>query len=1284
MNSKYTLSSIGANEFQHLVNAVSLCVLGSGASRLGPGPDGGRDGIFTGEAPYPSVSDRWNGSWVIQCKYHSGSENPSTWILRELEQEMKLFAETEDRNWPDNYILATNIELSGTPQSGAYDKCFEIVRRYNPALAEKFAIWSGEKILDFIHLNHAVGNQFAHLLTPGTLISRLHNLLNSSSEAEKRIIPLFVVNGLAENARTKLEQAGDVSDDTAGLHLLFSDIPYAFDGEDAEEKVLKSLTKSASNTFPIALSVELTEEWSCWFSHPSRSRVSFIKGGPGQGKSTTCQFFSQINRAAILLQLEERIGTPREISLAKAIRSKAIELDVWPSHPRIPVHFELKEYASWMARQHQETPKSVITYLKSKISTETSEDIEISRLRNLLAEHRWAFIFDGLDEVSDDVKDEVAAEISKFYREEYSESDCLFICTSRPQGYSGQFISLDPCEIELVPLDIDQALEFARPILYSKRTQIEGDESFNRLKAAAQATSVQELMTSPLQAHIMAIIVKSGQRPPERKWLLFSKFFSVILARESNRDLNDRSVAELLQKDEKLIRNVHSVVGFKLHAYAESAFGVHSDMKRDEFVQLVTAAVQHSKDETESETIIEAVKKASEERLVLISTPIDKTRLRFDVRQLQEFFAAECLHDGISADGIELRLRTIAGDAHWREVTHFLLSALVENNRRPEIALAVQVISDLDSGENATERKVNHKLARGARIVSKLLSDGVLEVDKSLRNMFKNTLAPLAFSNSPYDVSDLITIEGPSSKKWIFDYMLEVFLKTDIQNAYGAAAYVYYVIDESSYRFSEALEKFNNESPEVMSKIISTMRHSSLRPWQSTFLSNKLTDDKWSELILSHTITFENRQRPESLALFLKEIEVNYSKEAAKSISILVAAQYRWRHVTSTECGATIVTRETKLSPEEKKTLDSFIESDVGQSGAIYLFQLLAKQFSQNCRNNALSLLRELFKSKTRMHCISNHALSLIPESSSGERNIEHEIKWLEGITDEEYAKHHLRSNKNARISHRETLDLERFNVIRSYSDSDAFTSWMSALSSGQRNFPDEINQFVIAYLSKNDDNLVFWFFYLGDLVDCNESLIRSKLRNLDIFAGTCSAFEFEEEYFRPFKLEKQEDASILAFLVHSIAHTGQSRRFHRSHSNLGEWQEVISKYTDSKYLKSVIYNDSHPETTKISASLLIAILESNQSFIAEEIESIKKCVSTKPMLALSVSACLNVFQQRLSPDLQSLIWAIYEMTEKHHWIAPYWDSEFATWRELSHRPISTQNVANAWTAPDR
>jgi hypothetical protein len=198
----------------------------------------------------------------------------------------------------------------------------------------------------------------------------------------------------------------------------------------------------------------------------------------------------------------------------------------------------------------------------------------------------------------------------------------------------------------------------------------------------------------------------------------------------------------LLGGEEKLLKTLHNRVGFLLQADAETSQGAETSLARDEFRTLATKTVsQMVEDNVEQK--VEILDKATTERLVLINTPEHGTKLRFDIRQLQEFFAAECLYDSVKAEELRSRIATVAGDAHWREVTHFLLSSLVENDRSTELSVAIDQLRRLNDGDNDDYGVLNRRAGKGALLAARLLSEGVLEQDKSVRQSFRECLTVL-------------------------------------------------------------------------------------------------------------------------------------------------------------------------------------------------------------------------------------------------------------------------------------------------------------------------------------------------------------------------------------------------------------------------------------------------------------------------------------------------------------------------------------------------------------
>ncbi|MBW4447374.1 MAG: hypothetical protein KME38_11035 [Spirirestis rafaelensis WJT71-NPBG6] len=791
MPDSYDLTQLDPNTFEHLVNHLALRALGLGLTGFSPGSDGGRDGYFEGEAPYPSEIDRWSGCWYLQSKFHKPnlSRDSQKWLLSQIQGELKEFKNPESaRKLPDNWIVATNVDPSGVPETGAFDKARELVAKEFPELKDNFHIWGGRKILDLLILNPEISDHYRHFLTPGNILTEIFNQLKDAQPEAKTILRFLILSQLDDQQYTKLEQAGSAGE-SPGIHQLFVDLPFRCHKYNCQDLVMPWLVKTSAGCHRIDEQQPDSKEWQIWSKHPSRARVWFIKGGPGQGKSTITQFFCQIQRAALIVNKDISQIPPKQKTLASEIRKATEKNGFWPTVPRIPISIELKEFAQWFGEQERNKPRGILTYLAYFISAGVEQEVNVGTLKRLLGNRSWVIIFDGLDEVPQDVKDAVATEVCRFVNDVAVEinADFLTLCTSRPQGYSGQFEDLDGPTIELINLSREQAIECAKPVLELNRSPNEAKKALQILMSAIQSPAVRELMTTPLQSHIMAIVVRGGEKPPERRWKLFTNFYQVIRKREANRNLLDKRLAKLLSEEEQLLKTVHNRLGFVLHARAELSKGAQTKLDRNhEFKKLVTDAVSQMV-ETEIDETVDVLMQATTDRLVLVSTPVDGNYVRFDIRPLQEFFAAEFIYESVSADELRERVELIAGDAHWREVMHFLLSALVENGRRTELAVVVEVLENLNEGDDENLRLLRRRLGRGAILAGRLLQEGVLEQDKRIRQQFRKCLEPLAASLEIELLDPLIQVSRPNSQSWLYSFLISCLHDNNLTETLGAA-----------------------------------------------------------------------------------------------------------------------------------------------------------------------------------------------------------------------------------------------------------------------------------------------------------------------------------------------------------------------------------------------------------------------------------------------------------------------------------------------------------------
>jgi hypothetical protein len=128
----FRLHEMSDDAFEELVGYICSQELGTGTVTFSKGPDGGRDGRFTGTANnYPSKQSPWSGKFIIQAKHTSNAiascsdkgfySNKSSVVLTEIKRVKKL----RDNGEVDNYLIFTNRKLSG----GADQKIISCIQR---------------------------------------------------------------------------------------------------------------------------------------------------------------------------------------------------------------------------------------------------------------------------------------------------------------------------------------------------------------------------------------------------------------------------------------------------------------------------------------------------------------------------------------------------------------------------------------------------------------------------------------------------------------------------------------------------------------------------------------------------------------------------------------------------------------------------------------------------------------------------------------------------------------------------------------------------------------------------------------------------------------------------------------------------------------------------------------------------------------------------------------------------------------------------------------------------
>lgn len=153
---------------------------------FGGAKDSGRDATFTGEAGFPSEKTRWDGYWVFQVKYVDFEEQGVRWARTALQStfraEVRKILRRDgspagDKGTPDNYILITNVPLTGHNRDNLEATLVEAGFRGH------YAFMDGKDVCQWLDLVPQVRRSYPQLLGLADLESILNRELYVRSEA---------------------------------------------------------------------------------------------------------------------------------------------------------------------------------------------------------------------------------------------------------------------------------------------------------------------------------------------------------------------------------------------------------------------------------------------------------------------------------------------------------------------------------------------------------------------------------------------------------------------------------------------------------------------------------------------------------------------------------------------------------------------------------------------------------------------------------------------------------------------------------------------------------------------------------------------------------------------------------------------------------------------------------------------------------------------------------------------------------------------------------------------
>jgi len=764
---QYDFNRLNSYDFEKLCQALAKTFLGPACTTFGEGVDGGREASFTGRAPFPSQVESWDGYWVIQAKFRTitsaAQSSDHKWLKKQMEAELEKYLTRENKvTIPDNLIFMTNIILTPAANSGGQDKisalCRALEKQYH---INHIHVISSDDLQRLLDLNRDIATAYAPFILPGDILAELLKMLHTEKDRQGIIhegICRFLEAEFFEDSQSKLEQAGRLTSEKVNLEKVFIDLDVKAE-------------KSRDDNFRFVDHVIGLGNQILRWNELSVDNRFVLKAGPGQGKSTLSQFLAQTYRAFFLREHDPYSATFDAIG--HFINDYNSLIKTTPSWNRIPIKIILKDYAGWIQdvkAENNHVTTSLTQYIVTLIAKKADITIEASELEMVICSMPSLIIFDGLDEVPvSSNREEVVQELHKFTEMvlRRMNADSIIVATTRPQGYSKEFDGSKYLHVNILDLDAQNCNTYLERLLLNIIDNI--SERENKLRILNKALSdpqVSRIMKSPLQASIMAILVKIGGEPPTNKFDLFKQYFETIFNREKQRE-----IAQILSSDKKWIVDIHYKLGLYLQAISEKEYNPSASIPRSRFESLVYEyLLDNGVEEDEICRINAEIQTAAIDRLVFISH-LEDEKVGFAIRSLQEYFAANGYIHNTSDSIVSERIRKIAGSAYWSNTLLFVIGYLADS-KSYLTDFVLSICAELNGeGNDPTELNLNAIAKQGSWLALDILNEGIYRQQRKLENRFCSYLQPLL--QLPY-LAKHIELANLSQKivdNWLADYI---------------------------------------------------------------------------------------------------------------------------------------------------------------------------------------------------------------------------------------------------------------------------------------------------------------------------------------------------------------------------------------------------------------------------------------------------------------------------------------------------------------------------------
>lgn len=523
------------------------------------------------------------------------------------------------------YVLVTNVESTGKPKTGTFDRLDEKLQEYSLEFGLEMSCLWREAINSIVDSAPTETKwAYAEMLAGWDLIryligqqgvaarhSELHDIVHKVASAQ-----------WDEDGQIKFSQ---VELDRERLTDLFVDVPAV--------RIRTPKRVAALNAEPTAVGGAAS-----YVAIKSPYPFTLVRGAPGQGKSTLSQFVCQAYRRAFVQGESTTASSLPEIK-----------------QPRFPLRLDLGDYAAWIQgydvfekiteARLTKGPKrrgangsvesflaELIGHLSGRGSVTSAEVQEIfDRVPSLV-------VLDGLDEVGNvDDRKRVVHEIDLFCARGKSYAvGPKVVVTTRPNSAALPEPNNEVFEvISLGPLDPSLRDEYLQK--WCVVHNVLGNDNRVLRRNFTEKTKepyIGELAGNPMQLTILLYLLRQhGDATPSQRTELYDAYMALLLAREANKR------PESVRKHRDDLTEIVPFLGWYLQSRGEEQ-GHSGRMAFGE----VDAAMKHFQVTYGKPTeVVDELFHAATDRLWALTSKEEGT-FEFEVLSLREYFAARFLY----------------------------------------------------------------------------------------------------------------------------------------------------------------------------------------------------------------------------------------------------------------------------------------------------------------------------------------------------------------------------------------------------------------------------------------------------------------------------------------------------------------------------------------------------------------------------------------------------------------------------------------------------------------